>query len=235
MKNSFIKLCLLFVGIISFSSCLKDNDGYGNDYPSNIALMTFVNAFPEATGLNFDLNGNQPPFGLEYKKVLMPYNGVYPGKRQLEIFSINQNKTFIDTLINVEAGKGYTAFVFGTQKSPKFAMTQDTVIKDFDAEKSAFRFLNFGNNTSAISIFIEGEEDPIFSNRSMDSGTSAVQNQRFTAHTSGTYTLVAKDSEGTILVKRENFNFEKGRYYTIMLSGTKDHAQTPLYLGVVQH
>ncbi|HLT88569.1 MAG TPA: DUF4397 domain-containing protein [Sphingobacterium sp.] len=243
MKKLSLQFCfLLLITIFTFSSCLKDNDdGPWNDQVAGV--MYFVNAYPDATsGLVYRLDGNvigNPqtgvPMVLEYQ-IVSGAQLLYPGNRKLTITSYDDNqKVLIDTTLTIKVDSGYTSFVYGTDEEPTFAMTQDKVIENLSQNESGIRFLNLAHGVSGTNLLIEGEDEPLYSNRPIETGASVVQHQTFQAQTSGTYTFKITDANGNELAIREGRELRRGYYYTIILTGKAGDEDTPLYIGVVEH
>lgn len=233
MKKLSIQLlsCLL-LGIVTLSSCLKDN----NDYVAPPAgYMTFINAFPESAGLHFQIdsrmlnNGYRPVAFREYSVAAL-----YAGSRNIRVFPAEENKTLIDSTIAVRDSIAYSSYVYGTKSAPKFAMTQDRSIDNLD-DNVAFRFLNFANGVGNVNLFLGNESTASFANRPVETGASAVANQIFVAKEIGNVSITATDASGTEIATRESYSFKKGYYYTLILIGTKDDSTTPLYIGVIAH
>ncbi|WP_105715899.1 DUF4397 domain-containing protein [Sphingobacterium haloxyli] len=253
MKKLSLQFCLLLlISVFTFSSCLKDNDdGPWNDMPA-AGVMYFVNSFPDATsGLTYRLDGNvisNPlngvPMILEYQK----FSGAQllrPGNRKLTIASYNANQSaLVDTTLTIKIDSGYTSFVYGTAEQPIFAMAQDKVVENLGENESGIRFMNMADGVGAVNLLIEGEDEPLYSNRPIETGSSVVEHQAFQAQTSGTYTLKVTDASGNVLATRERRELKKSElisgqryhsYYTIMLTGKAGDENTPLYIGVVEH
>ncbi|QBQ40827.1 hypothetical protein [Sphingobacterium psychroaquaticum] len=230
MKKFSIRLLVCVVaGVFAFTSCLKDD----NDYvPMPEGYMVFVNAFPEASGVIYNLDGRNingyvpTPF--------QSYVGsrLFVGKRNLRIGSADENKVLIDSNITVKDTTAYTSFVYGTKELPKFAMTTDKGIENL-GDKFGVRYFNFANGTGETNLFLGDATEPLFAKRPIETGATVVANEAFQATASGTIKLTVKDNAGTTLATRGDFVFQKGRYYTIILTGKKDDTKTPLYIGVV--
>ena len=230
MKTLSFKLFLCsLVGLLSLSSCLKDKDDY-QYIPAG--FMIHVNAFAEDHSLYYyidgrGLNNNMAP--LAFKSYAS--TNLFTGQRKYKVLSQNLNKALVDSTITVKDSTAYMSFVFGTKEKPVLGISTDKAIPAL-GDKAAFRYYNLANGVAETNLYIGGTETPLFSNRATETGATIVQHQTFQANTSGNHSLVVKDNAGKELVKRD-YNFSKGRYYTIILTGTKDDATTPLYIGVV--
>ena len=221
-------LCSL-VGILVLSSCLKDKDDYQH-MPAG--FMIHVNAFAEDHALyyyidNRGINNNMQP--LAFKSYAS--TNLFVGQRKYKVLSQNLNKALVDSTITIKDSTAYMSFVFGTKEKPVLGISTDKAIPALN-DKSAFRYYNLANGVGETNLYIGETETPLFSNRATETGTTIVEHQTFRANTSGSHSLVVKDKAGKELVKRD-YNFTKGRYYTIILTGTRDDSKTPLYIGVV--
>jgi len=252
MKKLSLQFCfLLLISAFTFSSCLKDNDdGPWNNPPAGV--MYFVNAYPDATsGLLYSLDGNVISNPLNGKLMVLPYQEfsgaqlLHPGNRKLTITNHNVDQSvLIDTTLTIKVDSGYTSFVYGTNAQPKFAMTQDKVVENLTENESGIRFLNLAHGVDAVNLLIEGEDEPLYSNRPIETGASVVAHQAFQAQTSGTYTLKVTDASSNVLATREGRELKRSElingqryhsYYTIILTGKANDEDTPLYIGVVEH
>jgi len=251
MKKLSLQSCfLLLITVLTFSSCLKDNDkGPLNNMPA-AGLMYFVNSYAGAeSGLLYRLDGNVIGNPLDGSPMVLKYTGknysgaqlLYPGSRKLTITNYNNDQTvLIDTTLTIKVDSGYTSFVYGTNEEPTFAMTQDKVIENLRQNESGIRFLNLAAGVEGVNLLIEGQDEPLYSNRPIETGASVVANQVFKVQKSGVYTFKVTDADGNELVKRE-YKKDNGTglldrsYYTIMLTGKPGDEKAPLYIGVVEH
>jgi len=196
--------------------------------------MTFINGFSESSQVIYDLNGPNSPFAVQYQAYLRPPNGVHPGKRNLEIYTYDQRTSLIDTTITVQDSSAYSTFAYGTLENPKFAFIEDVSLENL-ADKSGYRFLNLANEIGKVNLFLGDESTPLFSDRAMETGASAVENQSFIAEKSGSFSITVTDGTGTEIATRNNYEFKKGQYYTFILIGTKGDTNTPPYIGIVAY
>jgi len=230
MKTLPLKLFLCsLIGLLTFGSCLKDNDDYQH-FPAG--FMIHVNAFPEDNALYYYIDGrgiNNNIAPIAFKSYAS--TNLFTGQRNYKVVGMNETKALIDSTITVKDSTAYTSFVFGTKEKPKFGLTIDKGIKDL-GDKSGIRYFNLANNVEETNLFIGTAETALFSKRATETGASIVQYQAFQANASGNLPLIIKDNAGKELAKRD-YNFVKGQYYTIILTGVKDNTQTPLYIGVV--
>lgn len=232
MKKLSLQLfACLMLSIFTFSSCLKDDDDYT---PIPTGYMTFINGFSESSQIIYDLNGPNSPFAVQYQAYLRPTYGVQVGKRNLQIYTHDQRTTLVDTVITVQDSAAYSTFVYGTLDDPKFALIKDKSLENL-ADQSGYRFLNLANETGAVNLFLGDQTTPIFAERAMETGATAVEHQAFIAKESGSFSIKVTDASGAELATRDNYEFKKGQYYTFILIGTKGDTKTPPYIGVVAY
>jgi len=229
--HSFI--CLLF-GLLIFSSCLKDNDGYNESNFPPAAYMTFINAYPENDFLSFNLHAQNSPFPLQYKSYLRPEWGVITGERKLTIQAPTGGTPLIDTILNIRDSSAYSTFIYGNAANPRFAMTQDRTIQNL-GENTGIRFFNLANIDGNVNLIVGNADTAAFANRPMETGVSAVQHQIFQPTASGSVSLRVTDAGGNEIARRDNYTLRKGYYYSIFLTGNASGGNYPLYLGVVYH
>ena len=236
----------VFIGLISLSSCLKDNDyAPGYDTPANAGVMYFVNNYADAPqGLLYYVDeqriGNPytgAPMVLDYRT----FSGaqlLWAGKRKLNITNTD-NEILLDTTLNIQAEQGYSSFIYGDKTHPLFALTQDKVIDSLRQDQSGIRFLNFAKGVETVNLRIAGEDHDLYSERSVETANSITKHQIFQAQDNGLYTFIISDATGNELARREYKNEYgnglSGGYYTIMLVGEADNSDNPLYIGVVEH
>jgi len=233
MKKFSLKLWLpLLAGAFGLAGCLKDGD---DTPPEPAGVVTFVNAFSDAAAVSYHIDGRplrSNGTALDFKGFAVGW--LRAGNRKLEVSAQNQSSGLLDSTITVRDSTAYSAFIYGTAAAPMFAMVQDESIENL-GEKTGFRFLNLANGVAEVSIFLGDEKTASFADRPVETGTSAVANRAFEAKESGSFAVFARDSDGNEIAKRQNFDFRKGRYYTIILIGTEGHSERPLYVGVIAH
>ncbi len=230
MRKFSVRLLLCsVVGLLVFNSCLKDDDNYT---PIPNGFMLYVNAFPEEDALFYFIDGrsisnNIAP--ITYKSYTA--TRLFTGSRKLEVRPANSSKTIIDSTLVIKDATAYTSFVYGTKELPQFALAEDKAIPNL-GDKFGLRYYNFANGVEETNLFLSDDTEASFSKRALETGESVVLNQAFVAKETKKSTLIVKDNAGKELVKRD-FTFQKGQYYTVILTGVKDNATTPLYIGVV--
>ncbi len=226
-KLSIQSFICLILGIMTLSSCLKDNDDYVRP-PQG--FMTFINGYSEMGSVYFRTSIGTLP--LAYKSFSVA--SMLVGERNLSVFSNNGNQSLVDTNLVIKDSTAYSSIIYGNGDNAKFAFIEDKSVSNL-GEQSACRFLNLANGIGSVNVFLGSESTASFPNRPVETGTSAVSNQTFVAKTSGNIPLKITDAEGNTIASRTDYTFKKGYYYTIILIGTKDDTATPLYLGVVAH
>src|SRR5690606_176153 len=213
MKKLSLQSCfLLLLSIFTFSSCLKDNDdGPWNNMPS-AGLMYFVNGFADGeSGLLYRLDGNivgnplsSDPMVLKYKT----FSGALllnPGSRKLTITNYATDQDMlIDTTLTIKVDNGYTSFIYGTNEAPKFAMTQDSAIENIGCNATRIRLLTLAKDYEGVNFYIEGEDEPLNSNRPLETGSTAVAHQTYKQQHNDKYTYTFKHAAVHELITRQD-------------------------------
>lgn len=240
MKNSIKLLLCLALGVFAFSSCLK-NDDYPNEHGNApVGFFTLVNSFPEAKGLLYSVDGRSINSGIPeaYKNFQKPM--LYAGNRTLSIFAYEgtggiHNKRLFEKSISVKEGMAYSAFTYGTMEEPEFIMVEDKNIEEMTKTSSAMRFFNVAKGTGKVNVFIGDESEAEYTAVDVETQESATAKQKFKINKTGKLAVKVTNEAGETIATREAYDFKEGTYYTIILSGMKDHEEHGLYVGILPY
>jgi len=225
-KYTFYALICLTFSSILFSGCLKDDD----IEPTPLAGFTMINGYSDDLGVVYYAD-RQAILPLEYKS----FSGVslITGNRNIIVKEYNSAKVLSDTSFAAQDSTFYSSFIFGTTDKPMHIITEDKAIQSL--ENAGIRFFNLSSGvTSRVSLQIGDETiQPSFKDRAVETKTSALANQGFISQSDGTFTLTIKDEAGATIATKESVKLDAKRYYSIILIGQKDNAETPLYIGIV--
>jgi len=231
MKTKTIKLLFVaLLGMMSLSSCLKDNNNDLINVPQG--AFTMMNAYTSTPAVRY-LFDNKYTDHIAYKSYVSAL--AYAGKRRISIVSTN-NELIVDTLYSIKNGAYYTSFVYGTGKKAKHIITQDSLLKDLGNTNAGLRFLHLAENTDKVNVYFNSKETPIFKDRAVQDPILTEENIKdtwFQPGVSGMQNIIVTDANNNTLLERK-FEFKAGKYYTISLVGDKNKTNTPLYIGVLE-
>lgn len=199
-------MCLLAV---SLSSCLKNSS---TNVQPPIALLSVINASPDAPALDFYLNDNKAnayPFGFGNG---LDYLSAYTGKRNAT-FTIAGTKTAYkaDTL-TLNQNRYYSLFLANTAGHEEFVVLSDTINKPADT-KAAIRFINLSPDAPAADLVIKNGAT-VVANKSYK-GFSG-----FVPVTATKYTLeIRQAGTTTVLATLTDVPLNNGSLYTVWLQG----------------
>lgn len=198
-------MCLLAV---SLSSCLKNS----TSVQPPVALLSVINASPDAPALDVYLDGNKAnaySFGFGNG---IDYIGAYTGKRTAKFTPAGAQTTYkADTLTFVQ-NRYYSLFLANTAGHEEFVLLTDTVAKPAES-KAGIRLINLSTDAPAIDLVIKD-------------GATLVTNKGYKAFSgfvpvaAAKYTLeIHQAGTSTVLATIANVNLNNGSLYTIWLQG----------------
>lgn len=233
MKTQTIKLFFAALISVSFlSGCLKDNDDI-NNIPR--AVLTLVNAYSPAPYIvqmadnNYLTTGYDP---LVYNTYSAVPKSLFTGNRKIKTIAPD-NKVLVDTVFTFKDSTYYSSFVFGSAEMPKQIITEDKSVAELN-DKSALRFFHLANNVGKVNVYLNNKDAAIYSAREIEDVLvgESLTHATFVAQNSGKTNIIITDESNNTLVER-SVDLAAGRYYSIILTGDKNVAEKPLYIGVV--
>lgn len=237
MRNyKFYILLPLALLVLSMSSCLKDNDVA----PIPLAGFSMINAYPDAEAVVYfaDQNAIRHPNSpsLLYRHQHPVIEKLFTGNRKISVIDVNRpDETLIDTTFTAKDSTFYSAFLYGIEDQVKQIITTDKAVDNINQDESAIRFFNLATGAGAVSVEIDGEAIPAFGDRTIETGTSAEDNQQFMVYKSGTFTITVKDENNNVLISRESVDLNPRTYHSLILVGIKGDSESPLYIGKTEH
>lgn len=237
MKTSYISRLTLFLGLILFAGCIKDEEPEP-DVRSGLAV---VNSFLEAEAVLHRVDVGR---GLQQLDQGQRYRGIdyyavpsYENCR-LEIISSNELAQLVDTTFALQENTYYTSFLFGTEAAPQHFLTNDRLPDGTEdpMSKAGLRFFNLAETPHRVTLHI-AENEPIaaFRNRPIETPTTGKDAEEFILTTdTGTHTLTIQDEDGKQLARRTGVALDPGDYLTIFLTGNGGES-APYYIGIVRH
>ncbi|RWY47861.1 DUF4397 domain-containing protein [Mucilaginibacter gilvus] len=199
-------MCLLAV---SLSSCLKNSN---DTVQPPIALLSVINASPDAPPLDFYLSDNKAnaySFGFGNG---LDYISAYTGKRTATFTAAGTKTVYKADTLTLNENRYYSLFLANTAGHEEFVVLKDTIVKPADT-KASVRFINLSTDAPAVDLVIK-DGATLFANKSYK-GFSG-----FVPINAAKYTLeVRQAGTTTVLATITNVMLNNGSLYTIWLQG----------------
>jgi hypothetical protein len=121
-RKSVLGVFVLFLGAVSFSSCLKDD---GDNTQTPVAGLMAFNLAPDASAIGFTLSGNNlTSTPLAYTNYTGGYIGIYTGARSITAFDASSGNALANSDYTFDQDKYYSLFLVGD------TAYQNVVVKD---------------------------------------------------------------------------------------------------------
>jgi len=197
--------------LLSFSSCLKDNNNY---YNPPVGYLNVVQASPDEPQLNFFLNNNQVnnwPFQFgDYTG----YIRAYTGTRTANFDNAATMGQLLSGSVVINQNQYYSLFLANTSASPQYLLLTDTLNQPASGQ-AGVRFINLSPDAGAVDFSVQGS-------------STNINNRGFLGHSvfvpvaAGTYSLQVKTTgTSTVLASSTGVNLSAGALYTVWLQGLK--------------
>jgi hypothetical protein len=201
-------MCLL-AGLLT--SCLKDNDNHYVEQP--VALLSVINASPDAQPVSFFLDQNQANnlpirygHGLDYLRA-------FPGKRTATFYVAGSQQKIKSDSITLEAKKFYSIYLTNVASTPDIVLLADSIIQP-DAGKATIRLVNVSPDAGSVDLGIKSGA-VLASDKAYKAASAFVPVQG-----NSTYTLeIRQKGTSTVLVSLPDVNLRSGSVYTVWLHG----------------
>lgn len=231
-RLKFILLSTVIVGALFLGSCLKDD---GTEYPVGAGL-TMVNAFSSSAPVAYRLENRwlTSGMGLDYRVYAQVFD-IFPGTRRLLAQQYGDGATLVDTVYTFKDSTFYSSFLYrGVEEDEIRHLIMEDHSLELAGEESGVRFLHVASEVGSVNVYFDTTEEPVFADRSLEQGAEGEEHDRydFIASGSGTKKIIVTGDGGEVLVERD-YEFGNGYVYSIMLMGSADSEEYPLYIGVV--
>lgn len=201
---------LLCIVMLSFSSCLKNDDDYV-EIP--VALISAINASPDVDAADFYLDQNRGNSVPVKSGESLDYIRAYTGKRNASFyFSMNQQKIKTDT-VTLKADHLYSLFLSNVAATPDYLLITDSIAQP-EAGKATIRFVNLSPDVQSADLAVQG-------------GNVLASNKGYKGYSG--FITVAGDTQysfeirragtGTVLSTLTNIKLRSGSVYTVWLQG----------------
>jgi hypothetical protein len=199
-------MCLLAV---SLSSCLKNS----TSVQPPIALLSVINASPDAPALDFYLDNNK---GNAYAFAFgngLDYISAYTGKRTAKFTPAGSNTVYKSDTLTLIQNRYYSLFLANTAGHEEFLLLNDTIVKPADT-KAGIRLINLSPDAPAIDLVIK-DGAVVVANKSFKGFSGFVP---ITATAKYTFEI-RQAGTTTVLATLTNITLNNGSLYTVWLQG----------------
>ncbi|MFT4154647.1 DUF4397 domain-containing protein [Parafilimonas sp.] len=227
MKKTFVHAAVAF-GILSFASCLKENDGTTN--PTQSALMV-ANYSPDASSLYVTLNSKSYISGLSYG-YLAGYSLVTAGTYDAGIAS--SSSSILSDSITLEANKYYSYFIIDSLASLTYAFFEDNLVEP-SSDSVYVRFLHFSPDAGTINFRDSATENYFSKSRTFNDQEATTAYTAFTRMAADTITFQLINADSAIIASQKD-TLVGGHIYTILAKGfLNGTASDTLAVGTIQN
>jgi len=213
MKTYLLKTTAVVIGLmglLSLSSCLKDNK---NDYNPPIALVSFFQAVPNEPAVDFYLDNNKVNWAPINYGDGVDYFRAFASKRTAYFYlPSTMDKKFSDTL-SFKQDSIYSLFLAGTTAHPELIKLNDIIEKPASG-KASIRFIHLSPDAPAVDVAVK-DSAAFVTNKSFKG------NSPFTPITGDkTYTFnVLQKGTTNVLATISGVNLPSGSVSTLVFSG----------------
>jgi len=214
---------------VALSSCSKSN----NNTPTKpIAALAFVDACPDAAGLDFYISSQLVNLNPIAPGNFFTYFNAYAGKIPTAFYQTGTTTLIAKDTITLLANHGYTLFLSNVQAHPDFILTKDSLIRPSSGAISV-RLVNASPDAGQVDLIVKGASSSIVSNASYKSVSGFVS-----ATATATDSLQVRQSgTSTILATVPASHFVNGYVYTVWIYGLANTtvATQKLKAGIMQN
>jgi len=200
-------ICLLAV---SLTSCLKHHDDFV-EVP--VALISAVNASPDAQPVDFFLDQNQANQLAIPSGASQDYIRAYTGKRTATFYVSGTTQKIKADTMTLKANQMYSLFLANVVATPDYLLTRDTISQPA-AGMAAVRFVNVSPDVPLATLAIQNVA-VIAQNKAYRTYSSFVP---VNGNTTCTFEIL-RGTTATVLATLPNITLRAGSVYTVWIQG----------------
>ncbi len=221
MFNKVFSKFLFFITIsIVFIGCVK------KDSVGTIAQVLLVPLSPNATAVDFSINGNIVATAVGYSTTVgtvrytLPYYTIEPKAGSIIAYNNNGFPTAKASVTkDLLDDNVYSTFLIDSANKIKAVIVSDNLAEP-TVGKVKIRFFHFSPNTVPLDVEIQGATNKLFTARSFNDQASNTSFENFIEIDPGAYTFLFKNaSTGAILYTTTSQTLLTERIYTIAARG----------------
>jgi hypothetical protein len=181
------------------------------------SFVRVVNAIPGADGIAIGIEGRLLFSKVAYQEVT-DFQELNENVSRFTLLQSGQDSVLAENREVMGDGARYTLVAAPGDQGPTLRVLRDEL--QVDSGKTQLRVVNAASGTEAVSVTLQGQPEPVFSN--VAPGTEA--GYRAIEPTTGA--LVFKAESGAPLARVDRLELAAGRAYTIVLMGNRDSRLT---------
>lgn len=212
LRKNLLPLTGIFLLAVLFGACKKSDV---DDTRTPAAGLMAFNLIPNSGGVGVAIGtSNLTPQPLYFNNYTGTYQAVFTGNRDLESYNFGSGSTLAKEPHNFKDSSYYTVFVMGANDEYSNVFIEDKLetLPQNDKTKTFVRFVNAIPDSSLSTVTISGGADVVFNSNSKFKEVS-----EFKEIPSGEVSV--KISNGSTIDKSRTITLEKGKIYTVLLTG----------------
>lgn len=210
--------------ILNISGCVK------KDFPSQITQVLFVPLSPNATAVDFAINGVLFATTVGYTTTAgtlnyqLPYYTLYPQDASVIAYKnpSGSNNTLAAITADLQSDKVYSTFLIDYAASAKVVIVNDD-LRDPSSGKVKIRFFNFSPNAPAMDVVYTnaaGTVVKLFTGRAFNGQVNNPDYEKFSEIEAGVYTFLFNDAvTGATIYTTSALTLKPDRIYTLASRG----------------
>lgn len=227
LRWPFFVLLVFVIGGISACN-KKTNPTYGE--------FMVVNASPGFGPVDIYVDNNKFNTAALAYPLHTEYGTLESGQHTMKVTATGSTTSIFEGNLNTLGDINQSLFIYGLPTSLNvFAVPDNTFSPSTGKALIRFFHLSPGGQTVDVGTISAATFTPLYTSRSFETSTSAVNNSLYNAIDVGTYSFDIRVSGSGISLFKDDIVLEGGKFYTIFLKGISGDPVTPLGLQVIKH
>jgi len=165
-----------------------------------------------------------------------PYGTLEAGQHTVKVTAPGSATSIFEGSLNTLGDINQSMFIYGLPNALNvFAVPDNTFSPSADKALVRFFHLSPGGQTIDVGTLNGATFTPLYSSRSFETSTSAVNNSPFNAMNVGDYKIDIRVAGTGISLFSDSIGLQGGKFYTLFLKGINGDPATPLGLQIIRH